>query len=83
MPDVDQSIEDAYQELVDAMPPAEKIARCEAMFRLVCDQIGRQIRKEHEAISAERLKWLVALRLYSNNPIVRELILRKLEHVPG
>jgi hypothetical protein len=76
-------IESRYQEAIDALTPAERVARSAAMFAWTREQIGRQIVAEQGAMDAEPLKWKVALRLYGNEPIVRRLIERKLADVSG
>ncbi len=72
LPNLD--IEQIYQERLQRMSPAEKFARSAAMFQWTRDQISRQILQERGAIEAEELKWLVALRLYGDEPQARMLI---------
>ena len=76
-------IEKLYQEAIDALTPAQRVARSAAMFAWTRDQIARQIVAEQGATDSERLKWQVALRLYGNEPTVRRLIQRKLADVSG
>ena len=76
-------IELAYQRQIRSMTPAERVARSAAMFQWTREQIARQIVAQQGPTDAESLKWLVALRLYRNEPAVRELIERKLGHVSG
>jgi len=77
------SIETAYQRRIDSMLPAERVARSAAMFQWTRDQLARQIVAERGQMDAEKLKWLIALRLYGGEPVVRELIERKLADVSG
>lgn len=81
MPSTTTSIEDAYQARIDSLSPQERVARAAAMFEWTRQQIARQIVVAEGPTDAETLKWLVALRLYGNEPVVRELIERKLNDV--
>ncbi len=76
-------IESEYRDRIDALTPAERVARSAALFAWTRDQIARQILAEQGAMDAERLKWLVALRLYGREPSARRLIQRKLSDVSG
>ncbi len=51
------------------------------MFQWTREQISRQIVAKSGPVDEEKLKWLVALRLYGNEPAVRALIERKLNDV--
>ena len=75
-------VEKAYRERIAAMTPAERVARSAAMFQWTREQIARKITAEHGEMSAERLKWMVALKLYKREPQVREWIERILDDVP-
>ncbi len=75
------SIESQYQDSIDALSPAERVARSAAMFVWTREQIARQIVAEEGELDAETLKWKVALRLYGNEPGVRRLIEQKLSDV--
>lgn len=74
-------VEQAYHRRIDAMSPAEKVARSAAMFEWVRDQFARQIVSQKGEMGEEMLKWHVALRLYGDEPLIRELIERKLADV--
>ena len=76
-------IEQAYRKRIASLTPAERIARSAAMYQWTRDQIARQIRADEPGILPENLKWQVALRLYGDQPIVREWIERKLKNVSG
>lgn len=76
-------IELAYQRQIRSMTPAERVARSAAMFQWTREQIARQVLAQQGPMDAESLKWMVALRLYRNEPAVREMIERKLGHVSG
>jgi hypothetical protein len=76
-------IEARYQEGIDAMTPAQRVARSAAMFAWTREQIARQIVAEQGPMDPEPLRWKVALRLYGNEPVVRRLIERKLADVSG
>ena len=77
------AIEIAYQQQIDALTPAERVARSAAMFQWTREQIARQLVRQHGEVSPERLKWLVALRLYGKEPAVKMMILGKLADVPS
>jgi hypothetical protein len=79
--DSDCSVEVAYQQGLKALPVSERVARAAAMFQWTREQIARQIVAKSGPIDPEQLKWLVALRLYGNEPEVRGLIERKLNDV--
>ena len=83
MQSLSTSIENAYQRQIDSMSPAERVARSAAMFVWTREQLTRQIIAERGPTEAETLKWLVALRLYGNQPVLRELIETKLADVSG
>lgn len=76
-------VELAYRNRIDAMAPYERVARSAALFQWTREQIARQIMAEQDGMDDDRLKWLVALRLYGNSPIVRGWIERKLANVSG
>jgi hypothetical protein len=53
------------------------------MFVWARGLIGRQILASRGPLSAERLKWETAMRLYGADATSRRLIQRMLDHVPG
>lgn len=71
-------VEELYQQRIEAMSPVEKVARSMAMFAWTREWIARQILAEQGPVGPERLKWLVALRLYGNEPQVRAWIEERL-----
>ena len=75
-------VEREYQARIDAMSIAEKVARAAAMLRWAREMIAREIQSAKPGISAERLKWEVALRQYGSEPQVRALIESMLARVP-
>jgi len=77
------TIETEYQAGIDALTPAERVARAAAMFAWTRDQIARQIVSEQGEMDPESLKCKVALRLYASEPSVCRLIQRKLADVSG
>lgn len=77
------SVELAYRKQIASMTPAERVARSAAMFEWTRQMLARQIVAEHGELSAEALKWHIALRLYIGEPGVRRLIERKLADVSG
>ena len=74
-------IEHEYHVRLDAMSPAERVARSAAMLTWTCQQLARQITKEQGQLSDEILKCKVALRLYENEPEVKRLIEQRLADV--
>ncbi len=75
-------VERQYQAKMDALPVKERVARAAAMFQWSREIIARQIVSQSGPMSAERLKWRVALRQYESKPITRAMIQRKLDDVP-
>ncbi len=71
-----------YQRSVSAMTAREKIAKAIELFNWSREFIGREIRKSHPNASDERLKLLVALRMYGTDEKTRELIEDLLVNVP-
>jgi hypothetical protein len=76
-----QFIEHHYQAQMAALSPRERIERSMAMFQWTRELLARQILAERGPISAERLKWEVALRQYGADPAARALIERRLADV--
>ena len=80
-------IQERYRAEIDGLSPRERIARGIAMFDWARGWIGRQIVAERGAMTPERLRWEVALRLYGSEPGARRLIERAMNglgrHVPG
>jgi len=75
-------IENEYRSRMDALSPAERVARSAAMFQWAREMLARQVTAELGEMSAERLKWEVALRQYGAEPAVRAMIEEKLQDVP-
>ena len=74
-------IEHAYQDLVESMTPAERVARSASMFEWTREQLARQIVAERGSLDPELIKWNVALRLYRGDRTIGDLIERKLADV--
>jgi len=70
-----------YQKRIDAMSPAEKMARSAAMFAWTRQQMARQFRHSNPTLTDEQMKWQVALKLYEHEPEVIKLITECLQHV--
>ncbi len=78
------NIEAEYQKRVSEMTPCEKIARMAAMAAWARATIARQIRSEvGPDVSDERIKWLVAMRIYGADPQTKALVQRMLNRVPN
>lgn len=75
-------IEKEYEKRMDALTPRERMARAASMHQWSREIIARQITLNEGPVSAERLKWLIAMRQYGADSTTRELILKALDHVP-
>ena len=74
-------IETEYQSRMDALTGKERVARSLALLQWSREMIARQITAEKGAMSAERLKWEVALRLYGADDEIRQMIENKITDV--
>lgn len=74
-------VEQEYQDRISRMSPAERLQRSSVMLAWTRDQISRQIMSVNEGMSAEELKWQVALRLYGDEPEVARMIREKIADV--
>ena len=77
------AIEDEYRSRMDALPVTQRVARSMAMLQWTREMLGRQVVAESGAMSDERLRWEVALRLYGSDPATRSMIERRLADVSG
>lgn len=74
MPASDISIEQTYRNAIDAMSPAERVARGQAVFNWGRECVARQIAAEHRAggggqsLDPQVLKLLVGRRMYAGEP---------------
>lgn len=75
-------VEDEYRSRLGAIPGKERVSRAVAQLQWVREMIGREILASTPDLSAERLKWEVALRLDGADPTTRRMIERKLTDVP-
>lgn len=76
-------VEQAYQDSIDAMTPAEKFARMVALNGWARWNIARIITEESGPLPPEVLKWRVALWIYGNEPECRKLIKEQLSRISG
>lgn len=74
-------VEDTYRAAIDAMTPAQKIARMLQLNQWAHWNIERRIAAERGPVSPEIMKWEVALWVYGRNPACRELIEEHLARV--
>ncbi len=74
-------IEQHYQDRMDSLSAKQRVERSAAMFQWARELIARQIQSELGPMSAERLKWEVALRQYGADPVSKAMIERKLADV--
>lgn len=82
------TIEEQYNQRIDAMSPRERVARSFALLQWTRETMGRQIQQEHlkksgVELSPEELKWSIARRLYASEPAVIALIERRLADGPA
>jgi hypothetical protein len=78
---VKDPILEEYHRRIDAMTPAERVARSGAMFRWARQLIARQIVRECGPLPEEVLKWRVARKFYEREPPVVALIDKMLADV--
>ncbi len=76
-------VEQAYNARMDSLSPRERMHRCAAMLKWSRDLLARQILTELGEMSAERLKWEVAKRMYGADPTARAFIDQRLADVSG
>jgi hypothetical protein len=76
-------IEKAYRAQVEKMSPKERVARAAAMFQWTREILARQLVAELGEMSADELRWRVALRQYGAEPQARALIEEELPRVSG
>ena len=81
MPTTENSVEEIYRARIGALAPRERVERMAAMAQWARNQIRRQIMNSKPDISPEELKWRLALRLYGNEPALRDIIEQKLDDV--
>ena len=77
------SAEQLYQTAVDQMSIKERVARSVELFNWSREFMGRQIRSENPDMSDERVKLLVALRMYGSEPAMKRLLETALADVPN
>lgn len=75
-------VENEYQKRMDDLSSVERVDRACAMFRWTQEMLARRVVEELGTMSAERLKWEVALRQYGDEPAVRSMIEKILQNVP-
>ena len=77
----ESELETRFRAVQDSLPPHVRVARAAAMFAWARDLIGRDIMARTGPVSAARLKWEIALRLYGADAVSRAMIQRMLDHV--
>ena len=75
--------EQLYQAAIDEMSIKERVARSVELFNWSREFMARQIRSENPAMSDERIKLLVALRMYGSDPQMKRLLEGVLADVPN
>lgn len=68
------AIEKEYQARMNALSPAERVARSAAMFQWAREMLAQQVTAKMGAISDEQLRWEVALRQYRAEPAIKAMI---------
>ena len=76
-------VERALRAHIDSQTPQERMARCVALFQWNRELLGRVVTSELGPMTAERLKWEIAKRMYGADPNALALIERKLADVSG
>jgi hypothetical protein len=75
-------IDAAFQARMEALSGTERVSRSLAWLHWSRAMIARQIIAAEGPMSADRLKWEVALRCYGGDPAIRGMIERILADVP-
>ena len=76
-------VETEYQKRIGLMSTYEKMERAVAMAAWARETLARQIRAQvGSEVSDERIKWLVAMRIYGGQPQAKALVQRMLDRVP-
>lgn len=76
-------VEQVYQQAIDAMAPADKLARAETLLAWTRNSIARRLRAEWGAeVSDARIRWETALRMYESEPAIARLIREQIARVP-
>jgi hypothetical protein len=74
-------IEERYLEALARLTPAERMARGQRLFHDARELLARRIRAEVGLVSDERLRLLVARRMYAGEPEICAWLERELERV--
>lgn len=74
-------IERLYQAATENMLPKEKLARTIELFNWTREYIGRNIKAETAGASDEKIRLLVALRMYGSESGMKKLLESQLEDV--
>lgn len=77
------TVEAEYRARMDALTASQRIERSMAMLQWTRELLSRQVVAESGAMSDERLRWEVALRLYKSDPTTRSMIEQRLANVSG
>ena len=72
-----------YHRLIAKMTPSEKMGRASALWAWSQEAIGRRLLQELGPMSADRLKWEIALHRYGRDKQLGPLIRRILTDVHG
>lgn len=77
------AIEVEYRSRMDELSAKQRVARSMAMLQWTREMLARQVVADSGAMSDERLRWEVALRLYGSDPATRKMIEQRLADVSG
>lgn len=67
-------VEETYRAAIDRMTPAQKLTRMLELNQWAHWNIARCITAERGPLSAEAMKWEIALWVYGRDPASRQLI---------
>jgi hypothetical protein len=76
------TVDEAYDRAINAMTPAQRVQRGVELMYLGREIIKQRLRNEHGPMSEERLKCLLALELYGDDPQIRGWIEQAMSRAP-
>lgn len=72
-----RSVEEIYRERVEALSPADRVARMAAVTAWVRNQMRRSLLAADPDLSSEQIKWKVASKLYGQDTELGALIRKR------
>lgn len=70
-----------YDRRINAMTPAERVARGAVMFAMLRNSIARRLVAQRGTMSDDEIKWRVAMELYGSSDSLRPIIQEQIERV--